>query len=347
MADRVLYFPSIQVPKGEWFARVLLCWDSVSTIVPAEYLDDPHFLRPYTAELIDCHLLETKTPDEAMWSSGAHNYWQAFLDLVDRHPLLVTHRPLAERSTTRIHTDKTGTGLAAALQERGLARFLAGPEYSSWFEVEKQTADLLMAYLATILARGSEQATDPITDRQECLAAFQYVGGKSSLADSTEGVITETEPVRTEIIQSVLPAPYEIIRVAELAEFKARHRELLTRFRRTIEQKIIEVAAIDDRRLRARQLELVKKELQGQVDEIIARMKESRWRRIGLGTIAAVVAGGVALADAAMTGGTLTMTAGSIGLISAVYGAFSGTKTPRELLERPMAYAALARRAFA
>jgi hypothetical protein len=53
MADSVLYFPSTRVPETGWFTRVLLYWDSVGTIVPAEYLDDPLFLRPYTAGLKD------------------------------------------------------------------------------------------------------------------------------------------------------------------------------------------------------------------------------------------------------------------------------------------------------
>jgi hypothetical protein len=53
---------------------------------------------------------------------------------------------------------------------------------------------------------------------------------------------------------------------------------------------------------RARQLDLAAEDLKEQIDEIVARMEESYWRRIGFGGIAAVVAGPAALADAAMTG---------------------------------------------
>jgi len=270
----------------------------------------------------------------------------SFLELVDRNPALATKKALGEGPTTRVHPDKTGTGLALALEERGLARSLAGPEYSRWFEIEKQMADLLMAYLATILARAQEQNTDPITDRRECLAAYEHVRSADSHNDIATGLVTETEPVRTFMLRCVLPAPGELVRVAEIAVFKDRHRGLLTAFRRTVEQRVVDVAAINDPRLRARQLDLAAEDLKEQIDEIVARMEESYWRRIGFGGIAAVVAGAAALADAAMTGGKLTMAAGSIGLISAVWGAFSGAKTPRELLERPLAYAALAREEF-
>lgn len=343
MADHVLYFPSIRVPQGEWFVRVLLYWDSVGTIVPAEYLDDPDFLRPYTAELIEHQLLKAITPDAAIWNSGAHNYARAFLELVDQHPRLKSETPLAERPTTSVHTDKTGTGLALALQERGLARHRAGPEWASWFEVEIQTANLLMAYLAAILARASEQHTDPITDSQDCLAAFTYFHSSDSSHGASKGVVTETEPLRTHILRRLLPAPSEIIHAYDIAEFKQRHGKLLKDFRLAVEQKVIAVAAIPDPHLREYQLDLVADELKQQMDEIIARMQDWHWPRIALGALG-VVAGGLALADAVTTGGVLTATAASLGLIPAAWSAFEGVEIPRELLERPMAYAALTHR---
>lgn len=71
-------------------------------------------------------------------------------------------------------------------------------------------------------------------------------------------------------------------------------------------------------------------------------MQENKWYRIGFGTLLAVVAAGVVVADAAVTGGTLTLAGASLGLTSAVYAAFRGARTPTDLLARPMAYAALA-----
>jgi hypothetical protein len=348
MTNRVLYFPSIRVPQGEWFARVLLYWDSVATIVPSEYLDDPQFLRPYTASLIECKLLETMTPDANIWNSGAkNNYYPAFLDFVDRHPMLVTGAPLSERVTSRIHTDKTGTGLAEALVDRGLAQGVAGPEWARWFDVEEQTANLLMAYLAAILCRASAHPTAPITDRRECLAAFEQVRGHGAPNNGTAGLVARTEGFRTTLLREILPGPAGIIRPPEIAAFKDRHADLLRRFRTSIELEIVDVAAIDDPELRKEKVELVLKGLAAQKTEITARMEEYRWKHLGFGTLAAVVAGGVAAADALTSGGALTLTASSIGLAGAVYEAFSGSRRPDELLRQPLAYAAFAEREFA
>src|SRR5580692_402854 len=114
MADSVLYFPSIRVPETEWFTRVLLYWDTVGTIVPTEYLDDPHFLRPYTAGLKDEGLLTFATPDSGWEAPG---YYESFLKLVDALGLGTDQVPLASRETVRIHVEKMGYGLASALEK--------------------------------------------------------------------------------------------------------------------------------------------------------------------------------------------------------------------------------------
>ena len=191
MVDRVLYFPSIQAPHGEWFARVLLYWDSVATIVPAEFLEHPERLKLYTSELIQAGLLTTITPDATIWQNGATNYREPFLDLIDRTPGLVTGKPL-DRPTTRIHTDKTGTGLAHDLIERNLARYIEGPEWASWFEVERETADFLMSYLAAILSHGQKDRWRPITDRRESLGAFERLQGRTPFRRDTDGIKAKT-----------------------------------------------------------------------------------------------------------------------------------------------------------
>jgi hypothetical protein len=337
MADSVLYFPSIRVPETEWFTRVLLYWDSVGTIVPTEYLHDPQFLRPYTAGLRDYGLLKTVTPEVGVvWE--VPNYYESFLRLVDSLGLGKDHIALADRQTVRIHVDKIGHGLASALVERGLGTHLSGQEWDAWFEVEKHTGNLLMAYLAAILGQKQEQRMDPITDSADCLEAFTRL----PLGDGV--VESRLYPIRTEILAELLPAPKEPVLPGKLAEFKGRYRDLLTGFRTAVEERVISAAAIEDPELRARSVDLMKRELKGQLEEITRRMQEHSWHRIGFGTLLAVVAGGVGLAGAAVTGGTLAIGGTSLGLVSAVYDAFRGARRPGDLLARPMAYAALAHR---
>jgi hypothetical protein len=234
--------------------------------------------------------------------------------------------------------DKTGYGIAAALTERNLAGRAAGPEWDAWIDVEKRTGNLLMAYLAAILGRRRGREMDPITDSEECLAVF------ADLPKGAGGTTAPHESIRTVILADVLPAPTASIPPAELAKFKTDHHDSLVGFRTAVEQSVISAAAIDDVRLRAEKVKLTRQELEGQLEEITRRMQERRWRRIGLGTLGAVAASAFALADAVVTHGTLTQASGSLGLASAMYAAFGETRTPKELLGRPMAYAALAHR---
>lgn len=340
MADRVLYFPSIRVPESEWFTRTLLYWDSVGTIVPAEYLDDPHFLRPYTAGLKDHGLLTFVPPDAAIWK--VPKYYESFLSLLDSLALDGENIPLASRETVHIHVDKTGYHLGIALQNRGLAEpmSLQAPEWDAWFRVEKQTGNLLMAFLATILGQTNEQRMDPITDSAECLEAFTRVPVGEAAVEAS------LKPIRTEILSDLLPAPIDPVDPARLAEFKGRYGNLLSCFRTMVEQRVVAAAAIQDPVLRAHSVGLTRKEFRDQLEEITCRMQEHNWHRIEFGTLLAVVAAGVVVADAVATGGTLTVAGASLGLASAAYGAFQGARTPADVLARPMAYAALAQRNF-
>jgi hypothetical protein len=336
MIDNVLYFPSIRVPETEWFTRVLLYWDTVGTIVPTEYQDDPQFLRPYTAELIEKGLLKVVTPDSTIWELGAGKYYDAFFALIEKLPLERAKLPFPGRETVRIHVDKTGAGLASELQNRSLAIHIAGQnDGDRWYEVEKQIGNLLMAYLATILGQNPKQRMVPITDSADCLKAFARVPFGERV------VAGRLDPIRTEILADLLPAPVDPVPPAQLVKFKDRYRKLLSSFRAAIEQRVVEVASTEPE-LRDYRIGLIKSQLKGQLEEIVRRMKEHGWLRIGWGALLAVVAAGFLIADTATTGGMLTMLGASFGLSAAVVGAFEGSWSPKEFFANPMAYAALA-----
>jgi hypothetical protein len=333
-----LYYPAIRVPQTDWFTRVVLYWDKVGSIVPFQLVDQPDFLRPYTASLIDAELLDPVRPD--IYGSGADNYQSAFLDLVDADPRINTGANLGDRPQAVVHIDKMSETLATALELRDLAVRVGG----DWWEVEERTANLLMAYLAAILGGHPDRRMTPITDSPGCLDVFAEA--PSALARSQ---------LRTEILDDILPAPSEVPADAaaaarwagELATFKEQRRDLLVNFRNEVERSVIAAAAIDDAELRAEHARRSKVTFADQIEEISRRMTEQRWRKISLGTFAGVLGGGVALVDAVTTGGALTVSGASLGLASAVYSAFEGKRSAQELLGQPMAYAALARRDLA
>ncbi len=195
-----------------------------------------------------------------------------------------------------------------------------------------------MAYLAAILGQNQQQRMVPITDSAGCLEAFTQIPGAHGRVEA------RLNPIRSEILETLLPAPQDRVDAAQLADFKGSHGKLLGSFRTTVEQRVAAVAAIEDAELRAWNLEQTKHELKDQKEEIVRRMQERNWRRVGFAPLVAVIAAGAVLADAVVTGGTLTVAGASLGLTSAVYAAFDGARTPADLLAQPIAYAALADR---
>jgi hypothetical protein len=339
-ADSVLYFPTIRPPENEWFSRVLLYWNRVGTILPEQYSRDHAFLRPYTSSLIDAGLLTPIAPDTSVWQSGANSYFTAFLGLVDSDPLGVERTPPDQREWARVHLDKTGTGLALALRERQLARNPEGPEHAAWIDVERHTADLLMAFLASIVGKDEKVAMDPITDSEAAMAAF------TTLPEEERQIGAELEPIRYALLRDILPGPAAGIEPGRLAEFKSDHDRLLTGFRNRVEKKAIECAQVADPRLRDAMVDQVRRELALEIEEIERRMSERQWPLAARGALGVAVAA-LAIADLAVAGGTLLALVGSsLGLAGSVDAAFQGVRR-RDVLKEPLAYAALARRQLA
>jgi hypothetical protein len=265
----------IRPPENEWFSRVLLYWDRVGTILPREYSSDQEFLRPYTSALLAAKLLTPIPPDESVWRSGADNYRESFLELVDSDPFGVERTRADERTWARVHLDKTGTGLALDLVQRGLAKDFQGPEDRAWVEVERRTAELLMAFLASIVGKDENVAMDPITDSEAAMAAF------TKLPEASRQIETELEPIRYALLTEILPGPATGIEPKSLADFKADHHDLLVSFRNRLEQKAIDCAQVTDGRLRNAMLERVRGELADDLNEIEQRMGERRWPSAG------------------------------------------------------------------
>lgn len=340
MADSVLYFPSIRPPDNEWFARVLLYWDQVGTILPKELADNDEFLRPYTSSLIKEKLLVPVSPEPAFWWGDAVGHIDAFLDLIDRQPGRVEGRPVTEDDWVRVHLTKIGYGLGTALAQRGLCREpVFESDASLWLHIEVRTANLLMAYLAAIVAKDYGIAMDPITDSEAALAAFK------GLPDGERHIDTDMHPIRFALLDHILPGPAAGVEPARLAEFKNEHADLLTRFRTRVERGVIDCAQVSDERQRAKHVSTVRAELTDELVEIERRMSERRWPTVVRGSVGVVIAA-LGIADLAATGGTTFAAAsGVLGLGGAIDTALQGRRRA-ELFKSPLAFAAIARREF-
>jgi Family of unknown function (DUF6236) len=341
VAEGVLYFPAISVPESEWFRRAVLYWDTVGTIVPFLDIESQPAVRPFTADLIQAELLQNVLPDDWIYQIDVGDYFKPFVKLIASDATIMTGAPLEQRETVLIHSGKTGTGLMHELEELDLANFVEGEEWDGWYDVEVNAGNMLMAYLASLLAQRENEPLDPITDSEECLQAFTRLP-----APDAQELVAVTDSIRTVFLEGILPAPADDIDVAGLSAFKERYGPQLTRLRTDVEKRVIAAAQIADPAHRARQLEMDRRDLVEARDEIAARMSESKWR-VAFGSLGGAIAGAMLLADATVTGGALAIGGNSLGLAGAVYAAFEGKRSKEQVLRGAMAYAALAQSAAA
>ena len=329
MNDRVLYFPHISVPDKPWFARALLYWDEVGSIVPSQYSSINPELTEYMNDLMSAEMVKAIHPNEHI--GEIPHFTDAFLELLDEEIATGHHRSLlVDREVVRVHVDKMALPLADELRRRRLAR----PISAVWYDVEKTTAIQFMIYLAASLGNLPELNYIPITDEADYLALF---AGDAHWMGSS---LILRHRLRATVLEAVLPAPQQTVSAGSLATFKSKYADSLTRFRSKVESAVIQVAAISDEHMQNEQLALTSTELHREAEEIQARMRESGWPSIVFGTFCSLGSAAFSVGAAALTGQPLLAAGSAPGLISAVYNAFKGSQRQQQLFESPMAYAA-------
>jgi len=332
MANKVLYFPYIRVPENVWFTQVLLYWDQVGSIIPSEFLGQSNKLGNYMEELIQADLVKPIHPGD--YIHKIPNFEEPFLNLIKNNPTIEKRKgnALEKRETFRIHIEKFSP-LIFDLCDMGLAKEVGYP----WYEVESLTADLYMTYLASVLGKLTNLQMDPITDRVNSLTVYSKLPGNISSIDN------HLSSLRMGVLESILPVPAEGITVEELANFKKRNFDLLTRFRRYVESSLIDIALISDVNLRGEKIRIFKEELDDQLNEIQALMHERKWPKIILGTVAAAMP----LAGTLITGFLPLALLDLPPLAFAIHSALGeAKKEKKEILKSPLAYVAMAQEKF-
>ena len=64
MANNLLYFPYINVPKNSWTIRSILYWDNVGAIVPQIYKERPNKLERDMLNFVQQDLIQQVFPDK-------------------------------------------------------------------------------------------------------------------------------------------------------------------------------------------------------------------------------------------------------------------------------------------
>ena len=349
MADGVLYFPYISVPQNAWFARVLLYWDEVGSIVPEPHADDLSRVSDFMRDLVRAELVRPIVPERFDSRLGAA--MGPFLNFVDSDAEIAARAKAgfgsgqATRGGSKpgtvmhIHRGKFGIVLGRQLIDRGLARPAGdGRRPREWLEVESRTASAFMAHLAATLGSFEDVDMDPITDSLSSLEPFAPTAPAEPLALAAE--------LRMGVLEGVLPGPEEDLSVAALVDFKERHGEHLGRFRRHVENHVLDLATIPDADVREAKRRLFMDELADEIAEIQVRM-QPKWTKLVFGTLCGVLGAAIPVGAALATGALPVAGAALPGLMNAVYSAQAAVRRSGDTGRHPLAYAALARERFA
>lgn len=323
--DTALYFPHMRLPRSAWLMQVLLYWDRAATIVPEYELDDPIAGDPFMRDLRSVGLLIPVSPDR---QHVAHeSFVDGFLALVDAQGSHESH------TTVRIHADKMGYPLFRQLQDRGLAEV---PDFK-WWLVEQSTALLYMAYLASAIS-AANPGMIPVTDTS---ASMETLGAGARTRERVDAL-------RYAVITRALPVPAQPVSARDLAAFKERHADALNRCRRFLDNRLVDVAKIDDLDEREVRLAAFSQEISDDVARLVDAMKRKQWPRVTLGAFGGVVAPGLQLAQTIVGGATaleMGLAAGAAALeIGATAYAMGSLRNDRFDGQAPLAYAALTTR---
>jgi hypothetical protein len=385
MPHSALYFPYIEVPDKPSLTRVLLYWDQLETIAPwaipdlGERMEDlidcglvkrvePEEHLPHIDGFEDgfVALLDRAEQNRRLAHDGERGTRRSRMadstpELVHRGKAWHEPRPQPQglsggsgepretltpswglppdrpaQSSSRLHRDKVTWHLWEELADRGYVKETHMDRGDGgWMLVEEWVASLYMAYLALSLAR--RMGLEPVTDEERALAAVAGV-------DRPMGRVA-LDRMRSVVISRVLPAPTIPIPPGELARFKDEHWESLCSFRLHVEQAILSCAKEPDPDLRDRCVRLAAETLEHEVVEVENKMAEHHWPT-GRGMfIAGFGSSLVPAAKFAATGDPWSLGEALAPPVAAVAGALLG-RGPADV-ESPVAYAALARSAFA
>jgi len=275
MANNLLYFPYINLPKSEWTILSLIYYDTVSSIVPDEYFHNPEEnYEPYMLELIRENLVIPLNPMHAL--ENPYALVEPFINFVDRPNYNIQQkckRFKKEHSTinaskvtpSTINGQKFNSQLLFLLEDRGLARRSNG----YWYEVESFTAGYLMSYLSNILAKKLDLL--PATDGQ-------LRPGLSRIYHNYR-IGNTIDNRREKVLNGVIPYPLEL-NLSKLIRLKDKYGSLLLHFKNVVEQ-----IALDSRYDNEQLLNEKIIELNFHKDEISARISENRYGPIVYGTV--------------------------------------------------------------
>jgi hypothetical protein len=345
--ETALYFPHMQVPEEAWFTQILLYWDHAAFIVPSATERRQRADDPYLDGLCKEGLLSFIDPSETLFTE--QKYHDAFLSNFLEGVVGNTRRGRLSSTSkfTRVHIGKMEWSLFNELRHKRLATVGSRPEDQEWWRVEPTTASMYLAYLASALSawrrrQDEDDNTFPVTD--SCLPLERLA---QPLTASEE-----LRALRYRVITRALPVPEAQVDPVELCRFKDDHRDQLERLRRYLDTALDDLVDIEDKQRRGDRVDRFRGEISDELESIRSDMQRRRWARVVMCGFAGVMATGLAVGAAAMSGAHAlaeALCAGSGVATSAptiALEALNAKQGSRDRERAPLAYAALAAERF-
>lgn len=325
--NKALYFPYIDVPNTQWTSRVLLYWDSLMSIVPMDYWNQPDLHSDFMKNLVETQLVTQVSP--AGYIYQVPNFENIFMEHIEEN--FLQNQQSESSNYSLIHVEKMGRLPNFLVQNQ-----LAFPkENHRWYFVRSDVAEHFMAYLATVLAKHEDIDAAPVTFDQSNRKLFRK---RSPFARNNQ---TELHDV---ILRELLPFPAKHTKVDDLLAFKDQYGHLLPPFRTYVETNVLQLSQIQDKEQRAIAVKLFLDNAKAQSDELVEGMK-IRWGRVAFGTLSPIIGAGISIVGAE---GTLALVGAVTNLAVAAQQAISGIPLhSRASVNTPLAYVAHSHRRFA
>lgn len=310
MTQAALYFPFINVPNSPWFSRTLLYWDSISAIIPRDFVKKPERLQKFTLDLQRAELLHPVIPEQFGREIG--RLADGFVEYVKELDPNELARRKESKETLDVHTGKLPkTDFIPFLRDNGLA----GSFHYPWLRIEATTAKEYMAYLASCLAQ-----------THELRAVTDDVNNCSSLLSSRDKTDIQVQEIRYELLRAALPAPKRSLTVEAIQIFKKKHGSMLPDFRFWLEERVANIADSATPEMREKRLADTKEQIAHETNKIAVTLKNNGYGELIFGDLCSIL-------------GAIPIIKDLPNLVNKI---FKATSVPPK--SGPLAYAAFARK---
>jgi hypothetical protein len=276
MVDKILYYPTINLPNNEWTTKSILYWDEIGVIVPDEFVERPEQLDKFMQDYVQSGLVTQHLT--GYYGQQQYDASKAVLKLISSEVfhLQKSIDGFIEGSYRRIHKGKFTDELFEKLIALSIAM---RPSNSIWYLIEERIADIMMSYLAASIGRAIQH--QPSTDEPKFIDEADHLG----LVDN------DRSKLRVQLLENVMPYPF-FASPAQILNFKEKYNDELKDFRRTIEKKIWTISSIPEEEARKKVIEIEIEELNAKKEHLVAKLNEGKLGKVVLGAVKGLVVDG-------------------------------------------------------